>query len=103
MVVVGGIVECGELPAECVVQLVVERRLRFGALDETGQDERPGFFRCLEQSDRVSVGQQQDRRDMSSGCLQMRRKPCLPKDFARIAAVVAVQREDVAGVAGGGS
>ena len=100
-VVVGGIVERGELRAEGSVQIVVERRSWGGAVDELGQGERPWSLRCVEDAEKVTGRQRTNCWNEQSGGPQMRPKPCLPTDFVRIAAVVAVQLEDVAGVAGG--
>src|SRR4051812_45891653 len=88
-VVVGGIVEGGELSTERDVQLVGERRLRLAAHDVRREGERARSFGCLEQSDGVAVRQRTDLRNQDPSRTEMRRKSCLPTDFVGIATVVA--------------
>jgi hypothetical protein len=92
-------VELGNQYAERPIGLLLVRRL--GAVDEFQEHERTRSLGCVEQPDRVAVGQRADRRCRQSASDQMGRKPCLPTDFVRVASAVPVELEDVAGVGRG--
>jgi hypothetical protein len=92
-------VEPGNQYAELPVEPLLVRRLAPG--DVFLQHERTGSLRCVEHSDRVPVGQRDDRRRPQPVGDQMRRKPCLPTDFVDRASAVPVELEDVARVVRG--
>jgi hypothetical protein len=85
--------EAGHQPSESVIEVVIERRSRFVALDELRQRERPDPFGRVEPADELAVGKRVHLRNRYAAGRQVGREFDLPAHLVDrpVAAVVELQ------------
>jgi hypothetical protein len=86
-------VEGGNQSSEGGIEVVTERRLRFVALDELRQRERPDPFSRVEPADELAVGKRVHLRNRYAAGCQVGREFDLPAHFVHRPAAAAVELE----------